>query len=52
MASRETEIEQIIQQIDDRLEDLRAIEKALRDLHASRVLNGVDPGIGDREEER
>jgi hypothetical protein len=49
MASREAEIEQIIQQIDDRLEELRAIEKALLDLHNSRVLNGGDP---DREGER
>lgn len=48
MTSREAEIEQIIQQIDDRLAELRAIEKVLLDLHNSRVLNGVEP---DRVEE-
>ena len=40
--NRDAEIEQIIRQIDARLEELRAIEQALLDLHNSRALNGVD----------
>ena len=51
MASRDAEIEMIIRQIDERLEELRAIEKALLDLHNRRALNGVDHGNGDRVEE-
>lgn len=50
MASREEQIEQVIKQIDDRLEELRAIEQALLDLHNRRVLNGVDQAERAEEE--
>ena len=49
MASREAEIAQIIEQIDARLEELRAIEKALLELHSEQLLNGKpEPVEGER----
>lgn len=47
MSSREAEIAQIVKQIDDRLEELRAIEKALLDLHSQQWLNGASEPVED-----